>query len=135
MTAIDTLPARPAEPRALARHQIATLRAEGIASLALSIGLFASTGVSWWLFAALILVPDVSALGYLANHRTGAIGYNIAHSLILPAVIIMAGVTLALPFLTALGAIWWAHIGMDRAVGYGLKSLDDPRVTHLSWGQ
>ena len=33
----------------------------------------------WWLFAALILVPDVSFAGYLVNTRIGAIAYNTMH--------------------------------------------------------
>jgi hypothetical protein len=27
--------------------------------------------------------------------------------------------------------IWWAHIGFDRALGYGLKAWHGFRVTHL----
>ena len=36
-------------------------------------------GGSWWLFACLILVPDVSLLGYLGGTRLGAIAYNAFH--------------------------------------------------------
>jgi hypothetical protein len=31
----------------------------------------------------------------------------------------------------AIGAIWVAHIGMDRMLGYGLKYGDDFTHTHL----
>src|SRR6478609_6699144 len=52
------------------------LRLEGLVLGVLCIWLFAGTGASWWLFAALILAPDLGMLGYLANPRLGATIYN-----------------------------------------------------------
>ena len=48
------------------------LRIEGVAYAALALVGYAYSGYSWWLFAALILVPDVSMLGYLINPSIGA---------------------------------------------------------------
>jgi hypothetical protein len=39
---------------------------------------------------------------------------------------------LGLPFGLQIALIWGAHIGMDRAVGYGLKYADAFKHTHLS---
>ena len=41
------------------------LRLEGLAVAAVTAVLYARTGASWWLFAALWLMPDLSMLGYL----------------------------------------------------------------------
>ncbi|WP_255552268.1 DUF4260 domain-containing protein [Maritimibacter dapengensis] len=117
----------------LEMHQIAHLRIEGAVQLGLALALFASTGASWWLFAALILAPDLSALGYLANTRIGGWCYNLGHSYVGPAALLAIGYVAAMPMILALGAIWWAHIGMDRAVGYGFKSLHAFKRTHLSF--
>jgi hypothetical protein len=107
------------------------LRLEGFASCALSAVLFAHTGSSWWLFAGLWLLPDLSMLGYLANPRVGAFCYNAVHSYALPAG--LAGMALLLhrdlPLTVAL--IWFNHIGLDRALGYGLKYPSAFGATHL----
>ena len=83
------------------------------------------------IFAALILAPDLSGLGYLAGKRAGAASYNAVHSLIGPAALLILGWT-ALPAAIPFAAIWLAHIGVDRLVGYGMKSAADHRVNHLT---
>ena len=49
---------------------------------------------SWWGFALLLIVPDMSMVGYLRGPRLGAIVYNVAHDLATGAAI--AGVGLAI---------------------------------------
>ncbi len=108
------------------------LRAENAVVAVVSLVAYYHFGAGWGLFAALILAPDLSALGYLVNKRVGALCYNLAHSYVWPATLMLAGVTLAeadLPL--ALGIIWATHIAIDRAVGYGLKSRADHHETHL----
>ena len=61
------------------------LRGEGAALLAASVTLYWIIGGSWWLFALLLLAPDVSMLGYLAGQRIGAASYKVFHSYPLPA--------------------------------------------------
>lgn len=108
-------------------------RIEGLVLLVAALVLFGQASVSWWWFAGLLLVPDLSMVGYLANPRAGAFSYNLGHSLVGPGLLFlwiwMNGPALAL----ALGAIWLAHIGMDRLFGYGLKYGDDFKHTHLGW--
>lgn len=106
-------------------------RLEGLALLAVSVLGYARFGQGWLLFAALFLAPDLSFFGYLAGPRLGAWAYNLAHSLIGPLLLAATGLLTGGGFVTALTLIWLAHIGFDRALGYGLKSPDAFGVTHL----
>jgi hypothetical protein len=105
------------------------LRVEGLAALVLSTSLYARGDFSWTLFALLFFVPDVSFAGYLAGPRVGALVYNAAHSYIGPVMVILA--SLATGRTVALPLIWFAHIGFDRALGYGLKYSTGFGHTHL----
>lgn len=105
------------------------LRLEGLAVLALCICIYAWGGHSWMLLAMLFLLPDVSFAAYLAGPRVGAIGYNLLHSYVGPAVLAGAFVAANRPPVIAL--VWAAHIGFDRFLGYGLKYPTGFRDTHL----
>ena len=111
------------------------LRMEGAAAALLAIGLFASSGASWWLFALLILAPDLSMAGYLRGPRTGAVIYNLGHGYGPPIAMLaagsVAGAATGAGLLVEIAAIWMAHIGLDRMMGYGLKHPDGFRSTHL----
>lgn len=107
------------------------LQLEGLCILAVSLLAYAKFGSGWGTFALLFFVPDLSFAGYLAGTRVGAISYNIAHSLIGAFVILTAGVLLSVPLAITVGIIWLAHIGFDRALGYGLKYSTGFRFTHL----
>jgi Domain of unknown function (DUF4260) len=109
----------------------AMLRVEGAAMLAASVLLYWMNGGSWWLFALLLLVPDVSMVGYLAGPRVGAAAYNVFHSYPLPAALGIFGLLAVSPFAVAVALVWFAHIGMDRLVGYGLKYPTGFKDTHL----
>lgn len=90
-------------------------------------------GASWWLFAALFLVPDISMLGYLRSTRFGAMLYNAGHTYAVPGILLAAAPWAGHPLLQALALIWIAHIGFDRLVGYGLKYGVSFNATHLGW--
>jgi hypothetical protein len=107
------------------------LRTEGVALLALSVLLYWVNGESWLLFGALLLAPDLSILGYLAGPRVGAAIYNVFHTYAMPAVVGALSMVLASPMAVALALIWFAHIGVDRTVGYGLKYPTSFKDTHL----
>lgn len=112
---------------------IILLRLEGLALGLICVWLYRHAGGSWWLFAALILAPDISILGYLAGSRAGAVVYNIVHSWVTVAI------WLALCwYLSPTGGTWvllplilGAHIGFDRSLGYGLKLPSGFKDTHL----
>jgi Domain of unknown function (DUF4260) len=76
---------------------------------------------SWMWFCILFFGPDISFVGYLAGPKTGSICYNVAHTYAMPIAFGIAFYFLkmerAMPYLL----IWTAHIGFDRALGYGLK--------------
>ena len=97
------------------------LRAEWPVATLLAILLYNQLGTSWWLFALLVLAPDLSALGYLVNVRIGAAAYNAAHTTILPVLLAAIGVLADREWMIAVALIWLIHIAVDRAVGYGLK--------------
>jgi hypothetical protein len=107
------------------------LRAEGALVLAGAVFLYHALGLSWWLFAALFLVPDISMLGYLSNPRLGALAYNAGHTYLAPAALGLAAFLWPSPALEGVALIWVAHIGFDRMAGYGLKLSDSFHHTHL----
>jgi hypothetical protein len=111
---------------------ILLLRLEGFAVAAVTAALYARTGASWWLFAALWLAPDLSMLGYLLSPCAGARIYNAYHNYLPPAVLALGALLLNMHnLLLPVALIWANHIGIDRALGYGLKYGDGFGVTHL----
>lgn len=108
------------------------LRAEGAALLGASVALYAAYGDGWLLFALLLLSPDLSMLGYLAGVRTGAAVYNAFHAYPLPLALALFGVFSGSGLALSLALIWLAHIGVDRALGYGLKYPTGFKDTHLN---
>jgi hypothetical protein len=107
------------------------LRIEGATLFAASIAVFAFQGQAWWLYPALLLVPDIFMLGYLRNTKLGSIIYNLGHSYPAAAVVTVLGFLLTSPLTIAIGAIWFGHIGWDRMFGYGLKYATSFKHTHL----
>lgn len=107
------------------------LRAEGLALLAAATVAYAQNGTGWELYALLFLGPDVFMLGYLHSTRLGAWMYNLGHTTIVPFSLIGMGLAFVAPSAVAVGLIWMAHIGFDRALGYGLKYVDEFKHTHL----
>ncbi|MBC6906512.1 DUF4260 family protein [Saccharophagus sp. K07] len=107
------------------------LRLEGLLVLILSLLVYAQYGSGWTLFAILFLLPDLSLLAYFSGPRIGAAAYNAAHSYIGALLLVTWGFLLGGSLALALGIIWVAHIGFDRAMGYGLKSPEGFRFTHL----
>jgi uncharacterized protein DUF4260 len=107
------------------------LRLEGLALLTAMVALYTWQGTSWWLFAALFFAPDLSFAGYLLGPRPGAVVYNAVHTTVVPGALLGVGLVLGQPLAVALAVIWLAHIGFDRALGYGLKYPDGFGFTHL----
>jgi hypothetical protein len=107
------------------------LRLEGLAVATLTAVLYARTGSSWWLFAALWLTPDLSMLGYLAGSCWGARTYNAIHTYFTPATLAVAALLLRTHGLVPFALIWVNHIGVDRLLGFGLKYRAGFAWTHL----
>lgn len=107
------------------------LRLEGVAALLAAVVGYREVGASWTLFALLFLLPDLALVGYLAGPRLGSYAYNTAHTYLGPAVLAAAAYLTTAPLGWSVALVWTAHIGMDRALGLGLKFPHAFRETHL----
>lgn len=87
------------------------LRAEGLVCLLLACALYQVQGFSWMTF--------------------GLWAYNTTHSTLGAGLLALLGLGLHVPTLLQASLIWFAHIGFDRALSYGLKFPLGFRVTHL----
>lgn len=112
---------------------VAWQRIEGalIAAAGLLLAILVGPGWPWWLWPLLLLAPDLTMAGYAGGPRVGAAIYNLGHLYAGGLILSVAGVVLGMPGLIAGGAIWLAHIGIDRALGYGLKGPGGFQDTHL----
>jgi hypothetical protein len=109
----------------------AWLRIEGLAVFVTGLVLFVGLGGPWFLAIPLLLVPDASAIGYLRGPRVGAATYNLFHNWAIGLVVLGLGVWSGIGVVALAGAILIAHVGMDRAAGYGLKLPSSFQDTHL----
>jgi hypothetical protein len=107
------------------------LRAEQVAIFATGVVLWLANGGPPLLLIPALLLPDLSMVGYLQGPRIGSITYNAAHHLVLALALLGLGWWLGIGWLILAGAVVLAHVGMDRALGYGLKLPTDFRDTHL----
>lgn len=107
------------------------LRIEGATLLALSVLLYSLNGGGWLTFVLLFLVPDVSMLGYLSGSRVGATTYNLFHTYAPPSILAALGLVAGSSLGVSVALVWFAHIGFDRMVGYGLKYPTGFFDTHL----
>ena len=121
---------RAASP-AVAGSVLTLLRLEGLAVALVTAALYARTGASWWLFAALWLAPDLSMLGYFAGLCWGARIYNAVHSYVPPATLALTALLPNTHGLVPFALIWVNHIGVDRLLGFGLKYPAGFGWTHL----
>src|SRR5262245_54916095 len=60
-------------------------------------------------------------LGHFTNPRARALAYNVFHAYLLPIVLVVIGVVTGSEATSAVGIVWFAHIGMDHTLGYRLK--------------
>lgn len=107
------------------------LRLEGIAVLIAAVAWYWAIDGGWGLFALTFLAPDLAFLGFLAGARAGTAAYNLAHTYALPAGLAVLAVIGASRPAGLAALIWMAHIGFDRALGFGLKYDGDPKDTHF----
>jgi len=88
-------------------------------------------GYVWWLFFALLLLPDISMVGYAINSKWGAALYNLFHHQGVAIAVIIAGWYTGQQHLLLAGVILLGHSAMDRMLGYGLKYASGFQDTHL----
>ncbi len=107
------------------------LRAEGFALFVVATAIYARLGLGGGFFVLMFLAPDLSFAAYLAGPRWGAAAYNSLHSTLAPLVLAALGWGLQSQILELLALVGLAHIGFDRALGYGLKYASAFGDTHL----
>jgi hypothetical protein len=108
------------------------LRLEGLAVFIGAIAVYLDNDYSLLALVLLFLTPDISFLGYLAGPRTGSLVYDAVHTYVAPLTLGIAGVITESDVPMQVALIWSAHIGMDRALGYGLKYPTAFEDTHLN---
>ena len=107
------------------------LRAEAVAIFVAGVVAYLQlNGHPLWLLP-LLLVPDLSMVGYARGPALGAVTYNLVHNLVIALGLLAVGWLAAIAPLALAGALLVAHVGMDRSLGYGLKLPTDFRDTHL----
>jgi uncharacterized protein DUF4260 len=108
------------------------LHLEGAVLLGLSLVGYAVLDGDWLQFALLFFLPDISIAGYLRGSAVGAVTYNVAHAYLLPAILGVYGLFNAQSIAIYLALIWFAHLGFDRLLGFGLKYPTRFSDTHLN---
>lgn len=107
------------------------LKLEELGQFLLAIILFSQLDYAWWFFPALILLPDLSMVGYAINAKMGAWLYNVFHHKLIAIGVLTLGLYWRHEALYLAGIILFAHSALDRALGYGLKFSDSFAHTHL----
>ncbi len=112
-------------------HTVIVQRIEAAFLFIVSTLLYIYLDYSLLLFVPVLFLIDVSMVGYLFSKSVGAYIYNVGHSFIVPSILLGIGIPATNNLLIGLGLIWLSHIGMDRALGYGLKRRTAFTDTHL----
>lgn len=106
------------------------------AALAMAATITITPGL-WWFPLALFLAFDLSMVGYARSTALGAALYNAVHTYVWPTVLggaaLLANLSApgAARWLALVALAWAFHVGVDRALGYGLKLPDAFTHTHL----
>lgn len=86
---------------------------------------------AWWWYPLLILGPDISMIGYIAGNKAGAATYNLFHHKGVAVTIFFVGLLQPVWVLQLIGIVLFGHSSMDRMFGYGLKTEQGFKYTHL----
>jgi len=108
------------------------LKLEEAALFGFSIYALSTLQAEWWWYVLLALGPDISMLGYLAGNKIGAATYNLFHHKGVAIAVLVSGLLLPqLLTLVVIGIVLFGHSSMDRMFGYGLKTNEGFKYTHL----
>ncbi|MBP1877269.1 hypothetical protein A6R70_04005 [Agrobacterium rubi] len=108
-------------------------RFEGLVCFVAGIALFLhwNDEMAWWSAVLIFFVPDLTFFGYLFGSKVGSMCYNLAHIYAFGIILLTIGIVGSTPIFIGCGALWLAHSGFDRMLGYGLKLPDSFSSTHL----
>ncbi len=107
------------------------VKSEYLVAAIIVAAIFISLGFSWYWLIVLFLLFDVSMAGYLINKKTGAVLYNLVHSLVGPGILLVLYIVLDGKLLLFVALLWLFHIFVDRTLGYGLKHVEGFHHTHM----
>jgi hypothetical protein len=107
------------------------LKLEELAMLGVAIFALTQLKADWWWYPALLLGPDISMIGYAGGNKTGAFLYNLVHHKAVAIAVFVLGIIVGETFLEMTGIILFGHSSMDRIMGYGLKTSEGFKHTHL----
>lgn len=108
-----------------------SLKLEELAQFVFGIYLFSTLDFAWWWFLVLILLPDMSMIGYALGNKIGAYSYNFFHHKGVAILVYLLGIYLGSSVVELIGIILFSHSAMDRMFGYGLKYTTSFNDTHL----
>lgn len=109
------------------------IRLEELTKLAAAVYFSWELGFSPLVFILLLMVPDISMIGYVVNNRWGAYIYNLAHHKTVGITLIVGGYIMQDNRVIFAGLIVLGHSSLDRMFGFGLKHIDNFKHTHLGW--
>jgi hypothetical protein len=107
------------------------IKLEEAAMFGLSVYVLYSLQAEWWWYLVLLLGPDISMLGYLAGNKVGAACYNLFHHKGVAVAVFVAGLLIPHLLMQVIGIVLFGHSSMDRLFGYGLKTDEGFKYTHL----
>ena len=107
------------------------IKLEEMAMFGLSVYALYLFHVDWWWYLVLLFGPDISMIGYAAGNKVGAISYNLFHHKGIAIAVFVAGLLIPGILVQIIGVILFGHSSMDRIFGYGLKTEEGFKYTHL----
>lgn len=107
------------------------LKLEELAMFGIAIYALVQLQPVWWWYGIMALGPDISMLGYLGGDRSGAFLYNLFHHKAVAIVVFVIGLITGQLILQLAGIALFGHSSMDRIMGYGLKTNEGFKYTHL----
>ncbi len=117
---------------AAGRGTIVILRAEGLAYALVSGALLWQSDPALATIVIVLIAPDLAIAAYAAGPVIGAAAYNAAHSTVGPLLLGGLGLFAGSRITVEVALLWLAHVGVDRALGFGLKHRTGFDDTHLS---
>jgi hypothetical protein len=107
------------------------LRLEGGVLAVAALAVYLHLDYSVLVLVAILVAVDLSLIGFLVGPRAGTLVYNLAHTTAIPIVLGAIGAVADGGILGQVALAWLAHIGVDRALGLGLKYPTAFTDTHL----
>ncbi len=107
------------------------IKLEEAAMLGLSIYVLSFLQAEWWWYLILFIGPEISMLGYLGGNKAGAACYNLFHHKGVGIAFFITGLSLPHLLIQVIGIVLFGHSSLDRMFGYGLKTTEGFKYTHL----